>query len=529
MSSRIFIVDDEPNVCRVLAALFQREGWDVLAFNRPDEALNALAENDVNVLITDLKMPGMTGMEFLQALRGRGCSVPVVMITGHGTIQSAVEAIKLGAFDYICKPFDMEAVKIAVERAASQSRLQEENAYLRQELAARYQFGNLIGSSPRVQEVYRLIEKAAGSRANVLVLGESGTGKELVARALHFNSPRSQKRFVAVSCAALPQDLLESELFGHEKGSFTGAAWQRAGRFELADGGTLFLDEIGDITAQTQTKLLRVLQEKEFERVGGSKPIKVDIRLVAATNRDLPAAIAKGEFREDLYYRLRVVEITLPPLRERREDIPLLVRHFIQKYAALDGKRVENVSEEALAAMLSYNWPGNIRELENAVEHALVMADDDTLLLTSNLLPLNVRGARDHGVPVPVTIARAMDETGRRSDGATGGTRRAERGGSDEKAAPEAASAAPLAPSASRPPSPTPAAAPTSSGPSGPAPSLLDAEEGPERVLAALEAHAWDLARTAEALGMTTPLLRAHVKKFGLSRRDSRNGALTRN
>jgi DNA-binding NtrC family response regulator len=519
MSSRLFIVDDEPNVCRVLATLFQREGWNVLTFHRPDEALNALAENDVDVLITDLKMPGMTGTEFLQALRARGNNVPVVMITGHGTITSAVEAIKLGAFDYICKPFDMEAVKIAVERAAAQSRLEEENAYLRQELQSRYQFGNLIGCSPRVQEVYRLIEKAAASRANVLVLGESGTGKELVARALHFNSPRSRKRFVAVSCAALPKDLLESELFGHEKGSFTGASWQRAGRFELADGGTLFLDEIGDITGQTQTKLLRVLQEKEFERVGGNKPIKVDIRLIAATNRDLPAAIAKGDFREDLYYRLRVVEIVLPPLRERREDIPLLVRHFIQKYAAQDGKRVENVSEEALAAMLNYPWPGNIRELENAVEHALVMADNDASLLTSDLLPLNIRGARDPGVAVPVKIARHMDETGR----------------PPEKHEEEAPAPPPFGAERGLPVSPpgnlTDVIAPTPArpvAPSGTTVSFLDAEEGRERVLAALEEHAWDLPRTAEALGMTTPLLRAHVKKFGLSKRESRNGALAR-
>jgi transcriptional regulator with PAS, ATPase and Fis domain len=248
-----------------------------------------------------------------------------------------------------------------------------------------------------MQEVYRLIEKAASSRANVLVLGESGTGKELVARALHFNSPRSAKRFVAVSCAALPQELLESELFGHEKGSFTGANWQRAGRFELADGGTLFLDEIGDITLATQTKLLRVLQEREFERVGGSKPVKVDVRLVAATNRDLPELIRKGTFREDLYYRLRVIEIPLPPLRDRREDVPLLVRHFIKEFATQNKKKIENVSEETMALLMRHDWPGNIRELENAIEHAVVMAEDDASLLTTDLLPFNIR----EGLPGP--------------------------------------------------------------------------------------------------------------------------------
>jgi DNA-binding NtrC family response regulator len=389
MSSRLFIVDDEPNVCRVLATLFQREGWDVLTFNRPEEALNAQAENDVDVLITDLKMPGMTGIEFLQALRERGCSVPVVMITGHGTIASAVEAIKLGAFDYICKPFDMEAVKISVERAAAQSRLQEENAYLRQELQSRYQFGNLIGCSPRVQEVYRLIEKAAGSRANVLVLGESGTGKELVARALHFNSPRSQKRFVAVSCAALPQDLLESELFGHEKGSFTGASWQRAGRFELADSGTLFLDEIGDITAQTQTKLLRVLQEKEFERVGESRTIRVDTRVVAATNQLLTDEIDAGRFRDDLYYRLNVWPIYLPPLRERREDIPGLVEHFLTTRPV--GPSRCHAHPDALEALGRYDWPGNVRELANVLERAQILADDRRI--TPADLPEDVAGS----------------------------------------------------------------------------------------------------------------------------------------
>jgi DNA-binding NtrC family response regulator len=388
---RMFVVDDEPSICRVLSQLFTREGWNVLTFSNPVEALNALAETDVDVIISDLKMPQMTGVEFLQALRQRGSTVPLLVITAHGSIATAVEAIKLGAYDYLCKPFELETVKLAVQRALKQQKLQEEVAYLRQELQGRYEFSNIIGSSPKMQEVYRLIEKAAGSRANVLILGESGTGKELVARALHFNSPRSAKRFVAVSCAALPQELLESELFGHEKGSFTGANWQRAGRFELADGGTLFLDEIGDISLATQTKLLRVLQEREFERVGGSKAVKVDVRLVAATNADLPTLIRKGTFREDLYYRLRVIEIPLPPLRERREDIPLLVRHFVKSFADQNKRKIENVSEETMAVLLRYDWPGNIRELENAIERAVVMAEDDIPLLTSDLLPINVR------------------------------------------------------------------------------------------------------------------------------------------
>jgi DNA-binding NtrC family response regulator len=512
---RLFIVDDEPNICRVLATLFKGEGYDVHTFHQPQEALNALAETDCDVIISDLMMPGMTGVQFLQALRDRGSTIPVLMITAHGTIQTAVEAIKLGAFDYMTKPFDMEAVKIAVSRAAAQASLQAENAYLRQELQSRYQFGNLIGSSPRVQGVYHLIEKAANSRANVLILGESGTGKELVARALHFNSPRSQKRFVAVSCAALPDELLESELFGHEKGSFTGANWQRAGRFEMADGGTLFLDEIGDVPMSTQIKLLRVLQEKEFERVGGTKPIKVDIRLISATNRDLPEMIARNEFREDLYYRLRVVEILLPPLRERKEDIPLLVRHFIQKYAQLDGKLVENISEEALATMLAYAWPGNIRELENAVEHALVMADDSASLLTTDLLPINLQSARPRGpvrLPVELTAATAGSNSDLATPANVAGT-----GGERPASAPAAATVETSAPRSLSVPRP---AGPRRPEPGSAAPALLfDAEDGRETVLAALEAHAWDLGRAAESLGMTLPLLRAHVKKFGLSRK----------
>jgi DNA-binding NtrC family response regulator len=407
----MFVVDDEPNICRVLSQLFTREGWNVLTFGNPVEALNALAEADVDVIISDLKMPQMTGVEFLQALRQRGSTVPLLVITAYGSIATAVEAIKLGAYDFLCKPFELETVKLAVQRALKQQKLQEEVAYLRQELQGRYEFSNIIGSSPRMQEVYRLIEKAAVSRANVLILGESGTGKELVARALHFNSPRSAKRFVAVSCAALPQELLESELFGHEKGSFTGANWQRAGRFELADGGTLFLDEIGDISLATQTKLLRVLQEREFERVGGSKAVKVDVRLVAATNADLPNLIRKGSFREDLYYRLRVIEIPLPALRERREDIPLLVRHFVKQFAEQNKRKIENVSEETMAVLLRYDWPGNIRELENAIERAVVMAEDDVPLLTSDLLPVNVReqlpGPR--GTIVPADGPRSSD------------------------------------------------------------------------------------------------------------------------
>jgi DNA-binding NtrC family response regulator len=344
-----------------------------------------------------------------------------------------------------------------------------------------------------MQEVYRLIEKAARSKASVLILGESGTGKELVARALHVHSPRSKSRFVAVSCAALPSELLESELFGHEKGAFTGAMWQKQGRFELADKGTLFLDEIGDIAHTTQLKLLRVLQEREFERVGGTKAIAVDVRVIAATNRDLPEAIAKGDFREDLYYRLKVIEITLPTLRERPEDIPVLVKHFVGKYAAENGRKVEDASAEAMALLQAYPWPGNIRELENAIEHALVMAEDDATLLTTELLPLNLR---QRAVRASLFTASALQE----SD--------ADEMGDEAHDHPR-----------------SPATTIELPGPGSHEPgerSLTEtmAETEKQMLIQALEDSNWNLTRAAETLGITFRSMRYNVKKYGLSREE---------
>jgi DNA-binding NtrC family response regulator len=342
-------------------------------------------------------MPDMNGVELLEAVREINPGMSVLMITAHGTIKSAVDAMRLGAFDYITKPFEMDEIRLIVKKALERRHLITENQDLRQQLKTRYKFDNIVGNSSRMQEIYKMVERVADSKASVLIRGESGTGKELIARALHFNSTRATNPFVPVVCVALSEQLLESELFGHEKGSFTGAIGQKPGRFEMAHKGTLFLDEIGDIPGNVQMKLLRVLQEREFERVGGLKAIKVDVRVVTATNQDLEKCVKEGTFREDLFYRLQVVQITLPPLRERKDDIPALVEHFIGKYAKDNGSQVKFVGPEALEMMLQYNWPGNIRQLENTMERAIVLADHDAQLITPDLLPMEIRSYKAGG------------------------------------------------------------------------------------------------------------------------------------
>ncbi|MBK7584567.1 MAG: sigma-54-dependent Fis family transcriptional regulator [Myxococcales bacterium] len=373
---QVLVVDDEPNLRRVLTAQLERDGYDVHTAEDGEQALAHLAEHHIDLVITDLRMPKMDGMELLRRAVALDSELPVVMITAHGTVDNAVEALKTGAFDYITKPFDQSEVRAIVRKALRTRDLSSTEAShspeARPPADARY---GIIGQSTAIQELYAVLERVADTPTTVLVSGESGTGKELVARALHENSSRRDKPFIKVNCAAIPRDLMESELFGYERGAFTGAVGSKPGRFELASGGTLFLDEIGTIPVEMQVKLLRALQEHEFERVGGIKTIRVDVRLVAATNSDLKKDIAAGTFREDLYYRLNVVAIRLPALRERRGDIPLLVSHFVEKFNSRLKKSVKGLEPEAEQMLVGHGWAGNIRELENMVERAVLFCD----------------------------------------------------------------------------------------------------------------------------------------------------------
>jgi two-component system NtrC family response regulator len=375
----ILIVDDEKNYLLVLEALLVDAGYEVITSGSASKALEVASSHDLDLVITDMRMPGQDGMEFLAQLGSRHPDLPVIMMTAYATVEKAVKAMKRGAFDYITKPFKNEELILTIRKAIEMHRLKQENRALSQQLQERFNFGNIVGKSKVMRQVYEIIEKVAQSRASVLITGESGTGKELIARAIHFNSPRSEKQFITVNCSALPETLLESELFGHERGAFTGAVTQRKGRFELAHTGTLFLDEVGDMSPALQVKLLRVLQEMMFERVGGTKTLQVDARLVAASNRDLSREVEIGRFREDLYYRLKVVQIEIPPLRERQDDIPLLVHHFLEKVAKANGLPVKGVSHEALKHMYQHDWVGNVRELENVIERAVILCDGDEI------------------------------------------------------------------------------------------------------------------------------------------------------
>jgi DNA-binding NtrC family response regulator len=384
---RILVVDDEMIVCESCKRILEEEGYEVETALSGKEAFEKMRANPFDIVITDLKMPGIDGMEVLRAFRSEYPDSIIIMITGFSTVETAVEAMKLGAFDYIPKPFTPDEVTIVVKKAIEKKSLMLENIYLRQELQEKYGFHNIVGKSKKMQEIYRVIAKVAMTDSTVLIYGQSGTGKELIARAIHFNSPRREKQFVPVDCAVLSENLLESELFGHVRGSFTGAVTTKPGLFEVADGGTVFLDEVGNISLSIQAKLLRVLQEREFTPVGGTKAKKVDIRLIAATNKDLEKMIKEEVFREDLYYRLNIVPIDLPTLKERQEDIPLLAVHFLKKYAEEMGKTIKGFTAEAMEKMMRYPWPGNIRELENVIERTVVMIDDEMVRVEHLILP----------------------------------------------------------------------------------------------------------------------------------------------
>ena len=409
----ILIVDDEKNYLVVLDALLAPDGYEVITKNNAVDALKIIGETDLDLVITDMKMPEMSGMEFLKEAKKIKPDLPVIMMTAYGTIEMAVEAMKKKAYDYISKPFRNDELRLIVKKALEFYRLKKENRFLHQALSDRYKFGNMIGKSKSMREIYEMIKKVAMSRVSVLITGPSGTGKELIAKAIHFNSERKKKPFVSINCGALTETLLESELFGHEKGAFTGAISMKKGRFELADGGTLFLDEVGEMSPQLQVKLLRVLQEMEFERVGGGRTVVVDVRILAASNRKMKKEVEEGRFREDLFYRLNVVQIEVPSLKERIGDLPFLVSHFIEKYQP-SGKGKIELSPEVWKALYDYNWPGNIRELENIVERALVMRSNECIGL--NDLPENLLEQKEEKIdfdkllPLNLALTDALEQ-----------------------------------------------------------------------------------------------------------------------
>ena len=460
---RILVVDDEMIVCESCKRILEEEGYEVATALSGKEAFEKMKTHPFDIVITDLKMPEIDGMEVLRTLRKEYPDSIIIMITGFSTVETAVEAMKLGAFDYIPKPFTPDEVSIVVKKAIEKKSLMLENIYLRQELQGKYGFHNIVGKSKKMQEIYRIIAKVAMTDSTVLIYGQSGTGKELIARAIHFNSPRREKQFVPVDCAVLSENLLESELFGHVRGSFTGAVTTKPGLFEVADGGTVFLDEIGNISLSIQAKLLRVLQEREFTPVGGTKAKKVDIRLIAATNKDLEKMIKEEVFREDLYYRLNIVPIYLPTLKERQEDIPLLAVHFLKKYAEEMGKTVKGFTPEAMEKLMRYPWPGNVRELENVIERTVVMIDDEMVRVEHLILPgQQEKEVLENQIPMTSEELKEIKKQMR------------------EKAVEEIERAF---------------------------------------VLSALERHQWNVTRAAEEVGMLRPNFQALMRKYNLRAR----------
>ncbi|MCX7626179.1 MAG: sigma-54 dependent transcriptional regulator [Candidatus Sumerlaeaceae bacterium] len=410
---RILIIDDEPKMSAALGRMLEREGHFVRSTTTPQDGLDWLAEDGFDVVLCDMRMPTMSGLDVLREAKRRAPVLDFVIMTAYADARSAVECMKEGALDYLIKPFSMDELKILLKRIEETRHLREENARLRELVEERTPLENIIAASRQMQDVLARARKVAAANSSVLLLGESGTGKEVIARAIHRMSPRAQKPLVVVNCGAIPETLLESELFGHTRGSFTGATESRKGMFETADGGTIFLDEIGDLPLHLQVKLLRVLQEGEIQRIGENTPRKVDVRVIAATNRDLEQLVQEGRFRQDLYYRLNVIPIYIPPLRERREDIAPLIEHFIRKYSPAGQRKL--ISPEALARLMRYDYPGNVRELENAIEHAVVLSDSETITVED--LPLQIQNAEWERMifPTPDSDAMSLEELEKRA------------------------------------------------------------------------------------------------------------------
>jgi two-component system, NtrC family, response regulator PilR len=402
----ILIVDDEEVLQDILTTLIRKEGHHPLSATTGEAGLALLEREEIDLVLLDLMLPGMRGMEVLREIRRRHPEQVVVVITAFSSIESAIEAMREGAFHYIPKPFKNEEVLLTIRKSLEQRRLAVENRSLKEQLRQRFAFDNIIGKSKPMQQVYELIQLAAPAKSNIMILGESGTGKELVAKAIHHHSRRAEGRFVTVNSGSMPADLLESNLFGHVRGAFTGAVASKKGLFELANDGSIFFDEIGNIPIDTQSKLLRVIQEREFMRLGGLETIRVDVRIIAATNADLEAHVQQGTFREDLFYRLNVITVTLPPLRKRTEDIPLLAQHFLAHYARENEKALREISPRAMELLLDYHWPGNVRELENAIERAVVLSTYE--VLTEELLPASIRQRESSGLPPPTLPANGI-------------------------------------------------------------------------------------------------------------------------